>query len=40
MGFPGGTVIKNPLVNTGDTRDGSLIPGSERSLGVENGNPP
>ena len=39
MGFPGGTVIKNPLVNAGDTRDGSLIPGSERSLGVGSDNP-
>ena len=32
-------VVKNLLVNTGDTRDTSLIPGSRRSSGVENGNP-
>ena len=39
MGFPGGTVIKNSLVSAADTRDASLIPGSERSLGVGSYNP-
>ena len=38
-GFPGGTVVKNPPANTGDTRDAGLIPGLGRSPGVENGNP-
>ena len=27
-GFPGGTVVKNPPANAGDTRDVGLIPGS------------
>ena len=27
MGFPGGTVVKNLLANTGDTGDLDLIPG-------------
>ena len=35
-GFPGGSVVKNPLVNTGDM---GLIPGSGRSPGEGNGNP-
>ena len=39
MGFPGGTMVKNPSANTGDSRDGGSIPGSGRSSGVENGNP-
>ena len=34
--FPSGSVVKNPHANAGDT---SLIPRSERSLTVENGNP-
>ena len=34
--FPGGSVVKNPPANAVDT---GLIPGSERSLGKENGNP-
>lgn len=29
MGFPDGTVVKNPPVNAGDTRDAGLILGSE-----------
>ena len=37
-GFPGGTVVKNPPANAGDTRDMGLIPGLERSPGVGNGN--
>ena len=32
-------VIKNPQANAGDARDEGSIPGSERSLGVGNGNP-
>ena len=37
--FPGGSVIKNPPANAGDTRDMGLIPGSGRSPRVGNGNP-
>ena len=37
MGFPGGSVVKNPPANAGDV---GSIPGSGRSLGEENGNPP
>ena len=36
MGFPGGSVVKNPPVNSGDT---GLIPGLGRSPGGGNGNP-
>ena len=36
MGFPGGSVVKNPPANAGDV---GSIPGSGRSLGEENGNP-
>ena len=36
MGFPDGSVVKNPPGNAGD---GGLIPGSERSPGEGNGNP-
>ena len=36
MGFPGGSVVKNPPANAGDT---GLIPGLGRSPGEENGNP-
>ena len=32
-------MVKNPPANAGDTGDSSLIPGSGRSLGVENSNP-
>ena len=38
-GFSGSSVIKKPLVNTGDTGDASLIPGMGRSLGEGNVNP-
>ena len=34
VGFPGGSVVKNLLGNTGDA---GLIPGSGRSLGERNG---
>ena len=32
-------MVKNPLVNAGDIRDLSLIPGLGRSYGGGNGNP-
>ena len=36
MGFPGGSVVKNPPVNAGDAE---LIPGSGRFSREGNGNP-
>ena len=36
VGFPSGSVVKNPPANAGGT---GFIPGSERSPGEENGNP-
>ena len=36
MGFPGGSVVKNPSANVGDAGSRSA---SGRSLGEENGNP-
>ena len=36
MGFPGGSVVKNPPANAGDS---GLISGSGRSAGGRNGNP-
>ena len=36
MGFLGGSMVKNPAANAGDT---GSIPGSERFLGEGNGNP-
>ena len=36
MGFPGGSVVKNPPANAGDA---GFIRGSGRSPGVGNGNP-
>ena len=36
--FPGGSVVKNPPVNAGDTGDMGLMPGSVRSPGEGNGN--
>ena len=38
-GFLGGSAVKNPPANAGDTRDVGLIPGSGRYPGVGNGNP-
>ena len=35
--FLGGTVAKEHVCNTGDTRDMGLIPGLGRSPGVDNG---
>ena len=37
--LPGGTVVKNPPGNAGDTGHVCLIPGLERSPGGGNGNP-
>ena len=39
VGFPGGTVVKNPPAIAGDARDTGLIPGSGRSSGGGNDNP-
>ena len=39
MGFPGGSVVKDPPVNAGDTRDAGWIPGSGGSPAAGNGNP-
>ena len=36
MGFPGGSVVKNPPVNAGDA---GSVSGSARSPGERNGNP-
>ena len=36
-GFPGGSVVKNPPANAGDTGRAGLIPGSGRSPGEGNG---
>ena len=33
-------MVKNPPANAGDKRDSGLIPGSGRSPGEGNGNPP
>ena len=33
MGFPGGSVVKNPPANAGHARDQGSIPGSGRSTG-------
>ena len=38
--LPGGSMVKNLPANTGDTGDSVLIPGSGRSPGEGNGNPP
>ena len=39
MGFPGGTVVKNPPADAGDPRDIDSTPGLGRSSEVGNGNP-
>ena len=39
VGFPGGSVVKNPPADTGDAGDAGLIPGLGRSLGGGNGKP-
>ena len=38
-GFSGGSVVKNPPANAGDTGDVGSIPGLRRSPGEGNGNP-
>ena len=38
MGFPGGSVVKNPPANAGDARDVGSIPGSGRFSGEGNSN--
>ena len=38
MGFPRGSVVKNPPPSAGDTGDLGLIPASGRFPRVENGN--
>ena len=37
--IPGGSVVKNPPANAGDTRDVGSVPGLGRFAGVGNGNP-
>ena len=39
MGFPGGSVVKNPPADAGDTRDVGSVSGSGRSPGEGNDNP-
>ena len=39
MGFPGGSVVKNPPGNVGAAGDVGSIPGLGRSPGKGNGNP-
>ena len=39
MGFPSGSVVKNPPADVGDARHLGLIPGPGRSPGGGNGNP-
>ena len=39
MGFPGGSVGKEPACNAGDARDTALIPASGRSPGGGHGKP-
>ena len=39
MGFPGGSVVKNPLANAGDRTEVGSIPGLGRSPGGGHGNP-
>ena len=39
LGFPGGSMVKNPSANVGDARDMGSIPGLGISPGIGNGNP-
>ena len=39
MGFPGGSEVKNPPANAGETGEAGLISGPGGSLGAGNGNP-
>ena len=40
MGLPGVSVVENLLANSGDTKDAGSSPGSGRTPGEGNGNPP
>ena len=40
LGFPGGTVVKNPRAKAGAAGDPGSIPGSGRPPGDKNGNHP
>ena len=39
LGFPSGSVVKNPPANAGDAEDTGSVPGLGRSPGEGNGNP-
>ena len=39
VGFPGVSVVKNPLANAGAPRDAGSVPGQRRSSEGRNGNP-
>ena len=39
LGFPGDSVVENPLANAGDMGDMGSIPGLGKSPGVRKGNP-
>ena len=39
QGFPGGSVVKNPPADAGDSGDTGSIPGSGKSPGQGNDNP-
>ena len=39
IGFPDGSVVKNPPANPGDARDSGSVTGLGRSFGEVNGNP-
>ena len=39
MGFPGGTMVKNPSANAGDAREAGPISGSGMFLGGGNDSP-
>ena len=38
LGFPSGSVIKNPPANAGESREEDSIPGSGRPFGLAKGN--
>ena len=39
MGFPGGSVVKNPPASAGDTSNTGSVPGLGKSVGEGNGYP-
>ena len=39
LGFPGGSVVKNPPVNAGDAAYAGSIPGMGKASGEDEGNP-